>query len=138
MVNHIEAKALKWISKITGYPEKQISFTNNRSPDFTTPDGQGFEVKYHPKHGSIRLWPRQWMQLEKHPDCSILVFGEDSQPKAIIPIAELQYGTKRWGNIPICYLLRCPGSNERTILRENYLRKVTKNNQIAEPVRPAT
>ncbi|MBU1173097.1 MAG: hypothetical protein KKD44_26335 [Proteobacteria bacterium] len=93
-MNHIEAKALKWISKTTGYPENQISFNNNRSPDFTTPDGQGFEVKYHPQHGSIRLWPRQWTQLEKHPGCSILVFGEDNQPKAIIPKDYLRKVTK--------------------------------------------
>ena len=125
-MNLIEARALKWIAKTTGWPEGEISFTNNSSPDFTAPDGQGFEVKHHPRHGSVMLWPRQWAQLENHPDCSILVFAEDNQPEAIIPIADLQWGTKRWANIPICYLPRCPGSSKRTMLREDYLRRVRK------------
>jgi len=128
-MNHIEARALKWLAKVTGYPESQIRFTNNSSPDFTTPDGQGFEIKYHQRHRCIVLWPRQWTRLIKHPDCSILVFAEDNQPEAIIPIAELQYGTKRWGNIPICYLTRCPGSDKRTVLRENYLQKLGKTRE---------
>ena len=132
-MNHIEARALKWIAKTTGFPEGQIGFTNNSSPDFTTPDGRGFEVKYHGRYRSVLLWPRQWVQLEKHPNCSILVFAEDNQPEAIIPIAELQWGTKRWTNIPICYLSRCTGSSERTMLREDYLRKVRKNEQATDP-----
>lgn len=135
-MNHIEARALKWIAKTTSFLEDTIAFTNNSSPDFTTPEGQGFEVKYHRKHGSIILWPRQWAQLEKHPNCNILVFAEDNQPETIIPIAELQYGTKRWGNIPICYLARCPGSNKRTMLRGDYLKKLAlgRKREAAESV----
>jgi len=136
-MNRIEAKALQWLAKTTGLPEHLISFSNNSSPDFTTSDRRGFEIKYHRQHGSIVFWPRQWAQLQQHPDCTILVFAEDEEPEAVIPVTQLEYGTKRWGYIPICYLTRCPGSDNRTMLRADYLRKVKrlKNEKAAEPVK---
>ena len=123
-MNRIEAKALQWLAKTTGLPEHLITFSNNSSPDFTTSDRRGFEVKYHRQHGSIVLWPRQWAQLQQCPDCTILVFAEDEEPEVVIPVTQLEYGTKHWGHVPIRYLTRCPGSDNRTMLRANYLRKV--------------
>lgn len=131
-MNHIEARALKWIAKTTGYPENQISFSNNSSPDFTTPAGQGFEVKYCPYYPRRRrarafmIYPRQWTQLQKHPNCSIIVFGEGPEPVDIIPMKDIPFGTRRRGDIRInC----CETNNPKAMLREEYLLSVKKNKQ---------
>lgn len=101
-MNHIEATAVKWLASTTGFSEPEIIFHGSSSPDFTTPDGKGYEVKHRiPKHKSITLYPRQWADLLTHPDCSILVFGEGDKPESIIPMSELPLGTRRWDNLTI-------------------------------------
>jgi len=119
-MNPRETKALRWIANATGYRTDQIKFTNNRSPDFTTPDGQGFEVKTLKFHG-IDTWPRQWDQLKALRRCTILVFSEGEEPEAIIPIAELPDGPSKWEDISIRFLAQCPGSTERTRLWSEYV-----------------
>lgn len=132
-MNHIEARALKWIAQTTGYNESEVSFSNNSSPDFMTPDGQGFEVKYCPYYPRRRraraftIYPRQWAQLRKHPNCSIIIFGEGSEPEDIIPMKDFPFGIKKWGNIRINW---CESNNPKAMLREEYLLSV-RNNQAA-------
>ena len=101
-MNHVEAKALNWLAANTGFSKDEIKFHGSSSPDFTTPDGQGYEIKYRqPKKRTITLYPRQWLELLRHLRAYILVFGEGTEPEAIIPMDELPLGTRHWRNFTI-------------------------------------
>lgn len=58
-MNRIELQALKWLAEITGFREDTIAFSNNSSPDFNTPNGEGFEVKYCPSYPGHQRWSRK-------------------------------------------------------------------------------
>jgi len=120
-MNYIEARALRWISKYTSVEETEIRYSNNTSPDFTAPDGQGFEIKhYFPPDRRIMIYPRQWLSLLQVPNCLILIFGNGEEPDAIIPISALPFGTKRWHQFGI----DCQETNRGSIPRDLYLEKL--------------
>ena len=120
-MNRAEIQALCWLSKTTGYKEDEISFANNRSPDFTTPDGKGFEVKS--LYGKrIVLDSRQWVNLYQHLDCVILVFADSSEPYAIIPLREIPPGVREWHDLKITIVRYNSGS----ISRIDYLAQIAR------------
>ena len=104
-----------------------IKFTSNNSPDFTTPCGEGFEVKYCPQyHGhprwSFTIYPSQWASLLNHPNCKVLVFRNSPEPDYIIPMHELPLGTKHWKHIRI----DCHPTNPGSVPRAVYLAKLKR------------
>ena len=119
-MNKIEIVALEWLSRFTGFSKDDIKFSNNSSPDFLTPDGQGFEVKrcwgYHGNYFTI--YNRQWQYLLEHPNCRILLFSDKNLPDAIIPLSELPIGINRWG----IYKVYSYENNIGAMTRKEYLK----------------
>ncbi len=129
-MNSAERKALAWLCTTKGYKESDIRFKNNDSPDFLTPDGQGFEVKRIHKPTAnrrvINIYPRQWHRLLQMCNTFFLLWGDGDSPEGIIPVNELPIGTKRWGSI----VIRSCETNRFSVPRKEYLQRLTKRSQM--------
>tara|TARA_Y100000310_G_scaffold344560_1_gene457971 strand:- start:2902 stop:3231 length:330 start_codon:yes stop_codon:yes gene_type:complete len=92
----LEERARKWIMAQHTLLEYQIIFHYRQSPDFTLPDGRGFEVVPIGRE-RIVLYGQQWQRLLDNADMNyLLCFGESDEP-VIIPMTELPLGIARWG-----------------------------------------
>lgn len=125
-MNEPEIRARRWIASTTGYDEAEIVHRMNRSPDFLTPDGQGYEVKSC-KYRRISTWPSQWKQLKKLPKCKILVFGKEDKPIAILDVSKIPFGVPSYSGVSITWLPRCPGATVDTLTQEEYLSLIKKD-----------
>ncbi len=76
-MNRAQEKALQWLTQ-QGYKREEISFRQNRSPNFITNDNKKFEVKR--LYGTqIIFYNKQFQQLKHHSKTLILVFKENEQ-----------------------------------------------------------
>ncbi len=76
-MNRTQEKALQWLTQ-EGYKKEEITFRQNRSPNFITKDNKKFDVKR--LYGTqIIFYNTQYQQLKHHPKTLILVFRENEQ-----------------------------------------------------------
>lgn len=98
-MNAVEERAHRWLAEYTGYPKDRIIFHRDTSPDFTTPDGKGYEVKRvkTSHHVSFIVFgDKQWLKLwNNRGDTFILIYSDGDSPETIIPMYRLPIGTKR-------------------------------------------
>lgn len=76
-MNITERKAYKWLIK-KGYGEKDIKFHQRGTPDFTTCDGAGYEVKLLYSK-TIWFYKFQLDSLVKIPNTMVLVFNRKNE-----------------------------------------------------------
>ena len=90
-MNQTESKAFAWL-KTQGYQETDIIEQKNKTPDFITKDGVGYEVKL--VYGKV-IWfhEEQFELLKQQENIIVLVFRKNSdQPILQIPTTELEIG----------------------------------------------
>ena len=117
-MNIYEKRALKWISLHTGYPIKNIKFSNNTSPDFTLPDGTGYEVKKSQKKWLI-FSNRQWDKLANNSNYFLLIFTSKDFPDCVISLSELGAKPKTYKD----YKFRFSEYNKNSQPLAEYLKK---------------
>ena len=92
-MNDTEKRAYKWLSEQLG--SEPITFRHSTSPDFMTAGGVGYEIKKFIGY-KIQLASTQWQNLLLVEDCYIVIFNDNPEPLAIIPIKgkvpPFQYG----------------------------------------------
>jgi hypothetical protein len=79
-----ERKALDWLTKKYG---GEVRFNYSKSPDFTLSDGHKIEVK-RVQFNTIYFTAKQWSELSE--DTEIMLMGDDPEPIAIVPFAEVK------------------------------------------------
>ncbi len=86
--NQTESLALAWLQR--RYAEEDITFHPRSSPDFTTADGKGWEVKL-ARQNAVVFTQRQADGLDA--DCAVLIWAdwESPEPATIL----------RFGDIPL-------------------------------------
>jgi hypothetical protein len=124
-MNKTEAKALRWIAEQTGFETEEIAYSKNRSPDFITPDGYGYEVKQIAQQHrvkSIVLSPEQWRQLDGIPNCFLLLFEDDDEPSLVIKTTFLSCGENRFNDVKITCTVYNKNSTHEDLYNEHLRR----------------
>jgi hypothetical protein len=96
-MNKTEHLAHNWlISK--GYTG--LRFHHRDTPDFTTEQGKGFEVKL-VRNGTILFSFEQFAHMMTVDNSFVLAFSDKPVPDAIIPVEDLRNGINVWKNIQL-------------------------------------
>ena len=105
VLNRTEQKAKEWLIR-KGYKEEEIIFNAKGSPDFTTADGKGYEVKR--LYGSrIIIYGSQYEQMQKLTDVTLLVFDDEREdPRLQIPFTEIRDKPSTYQGIYISWVPR--------------------------------
>jgi len=96
-MNKTEHLANNWLIS-EGYTG--LRFHHRDTPDFTTEQGKGFEVKL-VRNGVIWFSSEQFDHMLTVDNSFVLVFSDKPVPDAIIPVEDLRNGINVWRNIQL-------------------------------------
>jgi hypothetical protein len=99
-MNKTQEKALQWLIH-QGHKKEELSFRQNKSPNFITTDNKKFEVKR--LYGTqVIFYNSQYQQLKQHPKTLILVFRDnEAEPFLKFKFEEISSLPKNYKGIEI-------------------------------------